>query len=51
MKFVILMIILYTAITENIDIFITGDKDFSDVNIEKPDIITPADFIAKYICY
>ncbi len=43
--------VLYTAITENIDIFITGDKDFSDVNIEKPDIITPADFIAKYICY
>jgi len=42
--------VLYTAITENIDIFITGDKDFSDINIEKPEIIIPADFITKYIC-
>ena len=41
--------VLYTAITENIDIFITGDKDFSDIDIEKPKIITPIDFITKYI--
>ena len=27
-------IILHTAIIENIDIFITGDKDFNDVNID-----------------
>ena len=41
--------VLYTAIVENIDIFITGDKDFSTVEIEKPTILTPKDFINKYI--
>ncbi len=41
--------VLYTAITENIDIFITGDKDFLEVDIEMPEIMTPADFIQKYI--
>ncbi len=30
--------------------FITRDEDFSDVEIEKPEIITPVDFITKYIC-
>lgn len=41
--------VLYTAIVENIDIFITGDKDFLEVNVEKPEIIIPSDFITKYI--
>ena len=42
-------IILYTAIKENVDIFITGDKDFDDVNIKKPEILKPTEFINKYI--
>ena len=41
--------ILYTAIKENIDILITGDRDFADVIIKKPLILTPAEFIAKYL--
>ena len=41
--------VLYTAIIENVDIFITGDKDFLDVNIEIPEIMTPADFMEKYV--
>ena len=41
--------VLYTAIIEDIDIFISGDKDFFDIDIEKPEIVTPADFIKKYI--
>ena len=41
--------VLYTAIIENIDILITGDKDFSDVDIEKPEILTPSEFIEKYV--
>ena len=41
--------VLYTAIIEDVDILITGDKDFLDVTIEKPDIITPSDFIEKYV--
>ena len=41
--------ILNAAIVFNVDIILTGDKDFSDVNIEKPEIITPGEFIEKYI--
>lgn len=41
-------IILHTAIIEDVDIFITGDKDFFDVNIERPEIITVKDFFEKY---
>lgn len=41
--------VLYTAIIENVDVFITGDKDFSSVEIEKPEIMTPAEFIDKYV--
>ena len=40
--------ILATAILDDIDILITGDKDFYDVDIEYPKILTPADFLAKY---
>ena len=39
--------VLYTAITEDVDIFITGDKDFEDLNLEKPEILTPAQFLAR----
>ncbi|MDD3024182.1 MAG: hypothetical protein PHE26_09845 [Syntrophomonadaceae bacterium] len=42
-------LVLYTAIIEDVDILITGDKDFADVEIEKPEILTPADFRAKYL--
>ena len=41
--------VLYTAIAENVDVLITGDKDFADVEIEKPEILTPAEYIAKYL--
>lgn len=41
--------VLYTAIIENINIFVTGDKDFLDVDIEAPEIMTPMDFIERYI--
>lgn len=40
--------ILYSAITEGVDVFVTGDKDFDDVVVEKPEIITPAGFVEKY---
>ena len=41
-------IILYTAIIENVDILITGDKDFKDMEIERPEILTCAEFLEKY---
>ena len=40
--------ILYTAIIDNVDILITGDKDFLNIDIEKPEILTPTDFLIKY---
>jgi predicted nucleic acid-binding protein len=40
--------ILYTAIIEGIDVLITGDKDFDDVKIEKPIIMTIAEFEQAY---
>ena len=41
--------VLYTAITEDVDVLITGDKDFADIDIEKPEILTPAAFISKFL--
>jgi len=36
--------ILYTAIIEDVDILISGDKDFDDVEVEKPLILKPTEF-------
>ncbi|MFP4482391.1 MAG: putative toxin-antitoxin system toxin component, PIN family [Thermovirgaceae bacterium] len=41
--------VLYTAIIEGVDVLITGDKDFGSIEIEKPDVITPAQFLEKYL--
>ena len=41
-------IILHTAIIENVDILITGDKDFKDVDIKHPEILSPREFLDKY---
>lgn len=39
--------ILYSAIIANVDIFITGDKDFDNVDIEKPEIMSASEFLDK----
>lgn len=41
-------IILYTAIIENVDVFITGDKDFNDVDIDRPEIMNAKEFLERY---
>ena len=41
-------LVLYSAITEDVDIFVTGDKDFADIKIEKPEVISPSKFIELY---
>ena len=41
-------IILHTAIIEDVDVFITGDKDFNDINIDKPEILNATEFLEKY---
>lgn len=40
--------ILTSAIESDVDIFITGDKDFKEVKINKPKIMTAAEFLEKY---
>lgn len=42
--------VLYTAIVEDVDILITGDKDFSEIEMERPEILTPSEFIRRFVC-
>ena len=30
------------------NVLVTGDKDFSDVEVESPEIATPAEYVATY---
>jgi putative PIN family toxin of toxin-antitoxin system len=41
--------ILVSAIIEGIDVIVTGDKDFFDVEVEKPEIITVKEYFERYI--
>ena len=40
--------VLYTAVLEDVDILVTGDNDFSDVDVDKPEILTPAEFVERF---
>lgn len=40
--------ILATAIMENVDVLVTGDKDLRIVEIEYPEIMTMSEFVEKY---
>ncbi|MDO9084967.1 MAG: putative toxin-antitoxin system toxin component, PIN family [Anaerolineaceae bacterium] len=40
--------VLYSAIIADVDIFITGDKDFIDVVLQKPKILTPTQFLERF---
>ena len=42
------MPVLVTAILEDVDILLTGDADFSSVEIDRPEIMTPVEFMRKY---
>lgn len=41
--------VLYTAIVEDVDILITGDKDFAEIEIDRPEILTPSEFLSRYV--
>ena len=41
--------VLYTAILEDVDVLITGDKDFEDVDVERPEIMTPGELIGNFM--
>lgn len=40
--------VIFTAILEDVDVLITGDRDFDDLNLEHPEILTPAAFMERY---
>ena len=40
--------VMYSAVYSKVDLFITGDKDFLDIDIEKTEILTPQQFLNKY---
>lgn len=40
--------VLATAILENIDVLVTGDKDFLVLDVETPEIMTMKEFLEKY---
>ena len=40
--------ILATAILENVDVFITGDKDFLVLDVDMSDIVTMAEFLKRF---
>ena len=41
--------ILRAALNAKVDILLTGDKDFSDIEIDKPEIMTPGEFIEEFL--
>jgi putative PIN family toxin of toxin-antitoxin system len=40
--------VIHAAITCQIDLLITGDKDFFDVKVDRPEILLPSDFLVRY---
>lgn len=40
--------ILATALMEGIEVFVTGDKDFTVLEVEMPEILTISKFLEKY---
>jgi putative PIN family toxin of toxin-antitoxin system len=40
--------VLYSAITADVDVLITGDKDFFDLGLARPEIMSPAEFIERF---
>jgi predicted nucleic acid-binding protein len=40
--------VLVSAIVEDVDILISGDADFAPLEPERPEILTPKEFVDKY---
>lgn len=40
--------VIVSAIASDVDILITGDKDFAELSIERPEILTPSEFLNRY---
>jgi len=40
--------ILATAISEDVDVLLSGDGDFAPLDMERPKVLTPREFMEKY---
>ena len=40
--------VLVSAICEDVDVLLSGDVDFFSVEIDRPEILTPSEFMKKY---
>lgn len=40
--------VLYTALLDKSDVLVTGDKDFSNLNVGDVEILTPSEFVSRY---
>ena len=40
--------IICAAITGQVDVLLTGDKDFFGIRVDRPEILLPIDFMMKY---
>lgn len=42
------LLVIYTAIIENVDVLVTRDKDFTELEFEFLEILTPSEFVERY---
>ena len=40
--------VLYSAMLADADVLVTGDKDFGEVVVDRPEILTPAEYVNLY---
>ncbi|WP_231702721.1 hypothetical protein [Desulfocucumis palustris] len=40
--------VLLSAITADVNVLITGDKDFTGIDVDRPEILTPTEFLDRY---
>ena len=40
--------VLYSAIADDVDVLVTGDQDFHDIVLERPEILTPSQFMERH---
>ena len=40
--------VMVSAILEDVDVLLSGDGDFAPLDIERPEVLTPRQFIEKY---
>lgn len=40
--------VIVSAIASDVDVLITGDKDFANLAIDRPEVLTPSEFLNSY---